>query len=86
MTYGSSGYRYAPPELRQRLIGLEVGLNFGEILRAIRLPEKTWWGEIIYLAFDSIRIPYTAVGLRYDLNGGAWHGPTAGRTSLRHWP
>jgi hypothetical protein len=82
LTYGTSGYRYAPPEMRQRLVGFEVGIHFGEILRALRVPEKTWWGEVIYLVFDSIRFPYTAVGFRYDINDGKWYGPTAGKVPL----
>jgi hypothetical protein len=82
LTYGTSGYRFAPPELRQRLVGFEVGVHFGEVLRALRVPERTWWGEVIYFVFDSIRFPYTAVGFRYDLNNGKWYGPTAGKVSL----
>ena len=82
-TYGTNGYRNAPPELRQRLVGIEIGIHFSEILRSVGVPEKAWWGEILYLFFDSIRLPYTAIGVRYDLNHHQWFGPTAsGRTSF----
>ena len=27
---------------------------------------------------DDVRFPYTAVGMRYDLNHGKWHGPNSG--------
>ena len=35
LTYGSKGYRYSPPESRQRNIGIDLGLNLPEILRAV---------------------------------------------------
>ena len=76
-TYGSNGYRNAPPELRQRLVGIEIGVHFSEILRSLGVPEKAFWGEILYVFFDSIRLPYTAIGVRYDLNHHQWFGPTA---------
>jgi hypothetical protein len=76
-TYGTNGYRNAAPEQRQRLVGIEVGIHFSEILRGLGVPEKAFWGEILYVFFDSIRIPYTAIGVRYDLNHHQWFGPTA---------
>jgi hypothetical protein len=82
VTYGTDGYRYAPPELRQRLLGFEIGIHFSEILRSLGVPRETLWGEVLYLLFDSIRLPYTAIGFRYDLNHHQWFGPTAGRTAF----
>jgi hypothetical protein len=76
-TYGTNGYRNAAPEQRQRLVGIEVGIHFSEILRSLGVPEKATWSEILYVFFDSIRIPYTAIGVRYDLNNHQWFGPTA---------
>ena len=32
----------------------------------------------LHVVFDNIRLPYTAVGFRYDINHGRWHGPNAG--------
>lgn len=80
-TYGTNGYRNAPAEMRQRLVGIEVGLHISEVLRSLGVPEKALWGEILYLFFDSIRLPYTAIGVRYDINHHQWFGPTStGRT------
>jgi len=78
MTYGTKGYRYSPPEFRQRNIGIELGLNFPEILSAVGVPETTLWGRALYFFFNFFRIPFTAVGFHYDLNHGKWHGPDAG--------
>ncbi|HKA37006.1 MAG TPA: hypothetical protein VKH43_09320 [Thermoanaerobaculia bacterium] len=82
-TYGTNGYRNAAPEERQRLVGIEIGVHFSEVLHGLGVPEKALWGGILYLFFDSIRLPYTAIGVRYDLNHHQWFGPTAsGRTSF----
>ena len=78
MTYGSKGYPYSDPLVRQRQIGLEIGLNFGEILKAIGVPPEKWWGKILYFGFDVIRLPYTQIGMYYDLNNGKWYGPGIG--------
>jgi hypothetical protein len=83
VTYGTNGYNHASPELRQRLVGLEVGIHFSEILRAIGVPSEPIWGGVLYFFFDTFRIPYTAIGVRYDLNNHEWFGPTAGRTPFR---
>jgi uncharacterized protein YfiM (DUF2279 family) len=77
-TYGVKGYPYAAPELRERQIGLEVGLHFSEILRAAGLREDRWWKRVLYVLVDSVRIPYTQIGVQYDLNHKAWRGPGIG--------
>ncbi len=77
-TYGTKGYPYSPPEVRQRQVGIELGVNFGEILTAFGVPRQKWWGVVLYTLFDIIRIPYTAWGFRYDLNGKEWYGPDTG--------
>jgi hypothetical protein len=82
-TYGTNGYRLVAPDLRQRLVGLEVGVNFSEIFRSLGVPSEPLWGEVFYYFFDSFRIPYTAIGVRYDVNNHEWFGPTAGRTPFR---
>jgi hypothetical protein len=81
MTYGTNGYRHAPAALQQRLVGFEIGIHFSEILRSLRVPREPLWGEALYTFFEMIRLPYTAIGVRYDLNHGQWFGPTAGRTA-----
>jgi hypothetical protein len=77
VTYGSKGYRVSPPIELQRQVGFEVGLNFQQILNDLGVKRNTWWGYSLHL-IDYIRFPYTAVGMRYDLNHGKWHGPNSG--------
>jgi hypothetical protein len=77
-TYGSKGYRYSDEPLRQRNIGIEIGLNLREILLAVGVPEKPWWGKILLGIATYIRIPYTSFGWHYDLNHGTWSGPDTG--------
>jgi uncharacterized protein YfiM (DUF2279 family) len=78
MTYGSKGYRYSAAEYRQRQVGLELGINFPEVLSAAGVPEQKWWGRTLYFLFNFFRVPFTAIGIRYDLNHREWHGPNAG--------
>jgi hypothetical protein len=77
-TYATRGYRELPPELRERDVGIEVGLNIPEILRASGFRQEGWWRKLIYAFFEFVRLPYTAIGFRYDLNHGEWHGPNIG--------
>jgi len=74
-TYNTRGYTEAPPELRQRNIGIEIGLNLAEVCRSLGLSEHTWWGQSIIQFFEHFRVPYSAWGVRYDLNSRQWHGP-----------
>jgi hypothetical protein len=80
LTYGTKGYPYANPDLRERQIGAFVGVNFVEILRVAGVPEQKWWGKILYFLFDVIRIPYTQIGYQYDVNHARWHGPGIGNS------
>jgi hypothetical protein len=80
LTYGTKGYPSGLPELRERQIGLEIGLNLGEALNALGVGRDTWWGYGLHVVFDNIRFPYTAVGFRYDLNHHQWHGPDSGNS------
>jgi hypothetical protein len=80
LNYSTNGYRYATADIRQRLLGVELGINFSAIAEALGVPEKKFWGRMIYLFFDTVRLPYTGIGFRYDLNHKKWYGPTAGRT------
>ena len=80
LDYGTNGYRYATRDIRQRLLGLELGANVAAVADDLGLPRDRWWGRAIYLLLESFRLPYTAVGFRYDLNHRKWYGPTAGRT------
>lgn len=79
-TYGTKGYPYSDPIVRQRQVGIEIGINFGEVLQALHVPKHKWWGVVLYTFFDIVRIPYTAVGYRYDLNNGKWYGPDTGNS------
>jgi hypothetical protein len=78
VTYGVKGYPYAEPALRERQVGLEVGLNLAEAARALGVPRERWWGKALLLVLDVVRVPYTAVGVRYDINHRRWHGPDTG--------
>ncbi len=78
VSYSAKGYPYANPDLRAREVGFELGLNFGEILRALHVPPDKWWSKILYFGFDVLRIPYTQIGMYYDLNSGHWFGPGIG--------
>jgi uncharacterized protein YfiM (DUF2279 family) len=72
-TYGVWGYPYGGADQRQRLIGLELGLNFAEMLHAFNVKQDTWWGILAHLLFDNFRIPYTQAGFRFDLNRHGWY-------------
>jgi hypothetical protein len=80
VTYGVKGYPYAPQELRERQVGFEIGLNVAEVARAAGVPENRWWGRIALIILDIVRIPYTAIGMRYDINHHKWIGPDTGQT------
>ena len=78
VTYGVKGYRVSPPITRQRQLGFEIGLNVQQILNDLGVRKSTWWGYALHLVGDNIRFPFTAVGMRVDLNSGKWHGPNSG--------
>lgn len=77
-TFQVRGYNELAPELRQRHLGLELGLNLPEILRAIGLRETKWWARPVLLFLEHFRVPYSAIGIRYDVNGRRWSGPDFG--------
>src|SRR4029450_1523278 len=68
VTYGSKGYRVSPEIEKQRQVGFEIGLNLQQILNDVGVKRKTWWGYMLHLFADNVRFPYTAVGMRFDLN------------------
>jgi hypothetical protein len=78
VTYGTKFYPSGPPNLRERQVGLEIGLNFQEILNSLGARRDTWWGYGLHVIFDNIRFPFTSVGFQYDLNHGKWYGPGNG--------
>lgn len=80
LTYGTKGYPTGDPELRERQVGIEIGLNFEQILDDVHVTRSTWWGYALHLVFDNIRFPFTAVGYRYDLNHDRWRGPDNGHS------
>ena len=77
-TYGVKGYPQAEPEVRERQIGIEIGLHLTEILRAVGVPETKWWQRVLFVILDSIRFPYTSVGFQFDVNHKKWRGPGIG--------
>lgn len=78
LTYGTKGYRFSPPEVRERNLGIDLGLSLPEILRAVGVRDDSWWGKPLLAFFTYFRVPYTAFGWRYDFNGRRWHGPDTG--------
>lgn len=78
VTYGAKGYRVNPPIEKQRQLGFEIGLNLQQILFDLKVSRGTWWGYALHVVGDNIRFPFTAVGMRVDLNRGKWHGPNNG--------
>jgi hypothetical protein len=76
LTYGTKGYPHGFPADRQRMVGLEIGLNIRQILDDVGVTRNTWWGYALHAVLDNVRFPYTAVGVRFDLNDRVWHGPT----------
>lgn len=79
-TYCTKAYGYDPARSdRQRNVGIDVGLNLPEILMALKVPETTWWGTVLYKALNLFRIPFTSFGVRYDMNHKKWHGPDTGQ-------
>jgi hypothetical protein len=84
VTYGTKSYPTGFPDLRERQVGVEIGLNFQKILDDVGVRRNTWWGYALHTVFDNVRIPFTAVGMRYDLNHGEWRGPDNGNSFLSH--
>lgn len=78
VTYGAKGYRVSPPIQHQRQVGFEIGLNLQQILNDLGVKSNTWWGYALHVLGDNVRFPFTAVGMRVDLNRGKWHGPNTG--------
>ena len=78
VTYGTKGYRVSPPIEQQRQVGFEIGLNLQQILVDLGVKRDTWWGHALHVVGDNVRFPYTAFGMRVDLNHGKWHGPNNG--------
>jgi hypothetical protein len=78
VTYGTKGYPNGPLEQRERQVGFEVGLNLEAILNDVGVRRNTWWGYALHLVADNVRFPFTAVGMRFDLNHKRWRGPNTG--------
>ena len=85
LAYSTKGYPYGDPVYRERQVGLFLGVNFVEILRAAGVPKEKAWGKLLYFLFDVLRIPYTQIGYQYDVNRGRWHGPTIGDAYPEGW-
>lgn len=77
-TYSTRGYGWVQDDYRQRQLGLELGLDLPEILRGLGLRDDRWWKRAILTSLKYLRLPFTAVGFRYDLNSGTWMGPDCG--------
>jgi hypothetical protein len=78
VTYGSKGYGGWVQEWeRERLLGLEIGLDLFEAGRALGVPPDRWWGAAVLGFLRYFRVPYTAIGFQVDLNSGKVLGPNS---------
>ena len=76
--YYTKGFGYDPPlPTRYQAIGFEVGLNFREILLAVGVTKDTWWGQGLFAIFDFFRIPFSQIGVYYNMFNNKWYGPGA---------
>jgi hypothetical protein len=76
--YFTKGFGYQPPlPTRYQELGVELGLNFPEILKAVGVNDTTWWGTGLLAVFNFFRIPFTQVGIYYNLHDHKWYGPGA---------
>jgi hypothetical protein len=80
VTYASKGYATGNADLRERQVGFEIGLNLEEIVNSVGVRRDTWWGYSLHFVLDNFRVPFTSVGVYYDLNAGKWYGPGNGNT------
>ena len=78
VTYGTKGYRETSGIEPQRQLGFEIGLNLQQVLFDLKVSRGTWWGYALHVVGDNVRFPFTAIGMRVDLNRGKWHGPNSG--------
>lgn len=78
VTYGSKGYGGWVQEWeRERLLGLEIGLDLYEVGKALGVPPDTWWGGAVLGILRYFRVPYTGIGFQVDLNSGKVLGPNS---------
>jgi uncharacterized protein YfiM (DUF2279 family) len=78
VAYFTKGFGYeAPIPSRYQNFGFELGLNVPEILMAVGVKDTTWWGKGLLAVFNFFRIPFTQVGVYYDITNGKWYGPGA---------
>ena len=63
----------------ERRVGLEVGRNFKQMLDDLNVRRNTWWGLWPARGIRQRPAALHAVGFRFDMNHGRWHGPNAGR-------
>src|SRR4029453_19027378 len=85
VTYSTKGYPSGLPELRERQVGFEIGLNLAIILNDLGVGRATWGGFSFLLGCDNARVRFTSVGFRYDLNSKRWRGPDNGHGFATPW-
>ena len=74
----TKGYGYEPMlPSRYQEVGVEVGLNVPEILRAVGVRSTSWWGDLLLRTFEFLRLPFTQIGVYYNLGTQRWYGPNA---------
>jgi len=76
--YYTRGFGYQPPlPSRYQECGVELGIDFPAILKAVNVPEDKWWGQGLYAFFSFFRIPFTQIGVYYNFKNKKWYGPSA---------
>jgi Predicted periplasmic lipoprotein (DUF2279) len=83
VTYATKGYATGNAALEERQIGFEIGLNLEEALLSVGVRRDNWWGYLLHVVLDNVRVPFTSVGFQYDLNGKRWRGPGNGNSYSR---
>ncbi|MBL8111502.1 MAG: DUF2279 domain-containing protein [Acidobacteria bacterium] len=77
-TYATKGFSSIRPQAVERQVGLEVGLDLYEVARAAGVSDRSFWGGTLLFALRHFRVPFTGVGIRYEVGSHRFHGPDFG--------
>ena len=77
VAYGTKGYPWVEAPYRQRRIGIEIALDTYQIGLALGIPKDSWWGGPTLAFLRYFRIPFTGIGVQYELNSRRWMGPNS---------
>ena len=77
VAYGTKGYPWVEQPYRQRRIGVEIALDTYEIGLALGIRKDSWWGGPTLAFLRYFRVPFTGIGVQYELNSRRWMGPNS---------